>query len=72
MGVNLIVTGLGVALLIAGIAYVATKGKGRVALINAFISLVAAQLLAFTGLIRLVGGLTIVIVIISIIYSRLR
>ena len=71
MGVNLIVTGLGIALLIAGISYIATKGKGRVALTNAFVSLVAAQLLAFNGMIRLIGGLTIIAVVVSIIYSRL-
>lgn len=70
-GVNLIVTGLGVALLISGISYVATNGKGRVALTNAFVSLVATQLLAFDGMIQWIGGATIVIVFTSIVYSRL-
>jgi len=49
----------------------ATKGKGRLALTNAFVSLVAAQLLAFDSVIRWVGGFAVVIVGMSIVYSRL-
>jgi len=71
LGVNLIVIGLGVALLLAGVSYIATKGKGRLALTNAFVSLVAAQLLAFDSVIRWVGGFAVVIVGMSIVYSRL-
>jgi hypothetical protein len=70
-GVNLIVTGLGIALLIAGISYVATDGTGWVALTNAFITLVGAQLLAFDGILRLFGGLTILVVATSVVYTRL-
>ncbi len=70
-GVNLIVTGLGVALLISGISYTATKGEGWVALTNAFVSLIGAQLLAFDGILRWLGGIAMLIVVMSVLYSRL-
>ncbi|WP_436903064.1 hypothetical protein [Halovenus halobia] len=70
-GVNLIVAGLGIALLIAGVSYAATKGKRWVALANAFVSLIGAQLLAFGGIVRLLGGVVVLTVVISVLYSRL-
>lgn len=70
-GVNLIVAGLGIALLISGISYAATKGKGWVALTNAFVSLIGVQLLAFDGIIQLLGGIAVLIVAMSVLYSRL-
>ena len=70
-GVNLIAAGLGVALLISGISYTATKGEGWVALTNAFVSLIGAQLLAFDGILRWLGGIAILIVALSVLYSRL-
>lgn len=70
-GMDLIVTGFGIALLISGISYIATKGEGWVALTNAFVSLIGTQLLAFDGIIRWLGGIAVLLVALSVLYSRL-
>jgi len=70
MGVHLIITALGIGLLISGMTFMATNGNRWVRLTNAFVSLVAAQLLAFSGVIQWVGGSIICIVGISVLYSR--
>lgn len=69
-GVAEILVGFGTALVVAGTAYATADGTERFRLTLAFISLVAAQSLAFGGLVQLVGAIAIGSIAVAIAYSR--
>lgn len=70
-GVAELLAAFGIALFVAGMAYVTAGGTERFRLTLAFGSLIAAQLLAFGGLVQWVGGITIGSIVVAITYSRM-
>lgn len=71
IGVTPLLTAVGIGLLIAGTVYIAAKGSELTRLTLAFVSLVAVQLVASSGVVQWIGGVLIGIVVVAILYSRL-
>lgn len=70
-GFSAILASVGISLVIAGTVYVAAVGPELVRFALVFVSLVAVQLLAISGVTRWIGGIALGCVVVAVAYSRL-
>lgn len=72
VGITSVLAAGGICLMIAGTVYIAVDGPEPLRLSLAFVALVALPLFSYGGLMRWAGGLTVGVVVVGALYSRVE